>query len=75
MDLKMPVMGGIEATRIIKQISIDIPIIAQTANNLYATRDSCMEAGCNDFITKPTDSAELLQMISCFLKQVVKISL
>ncbi len=68
MDIKMPEMDGIEATRNIKQICPEIPIIAQTANTIYETRISCMEAGCNDFITKPIDSAELLHMISLYLK-------
>jgi len=68
MDIKMPVMDGIEATRTIKHFYPDIPIIAQTANTIYETRISCMEAGCDDFITKPIDSAELLHMISLYLK-------
>lgn len=69
MDIKMPVMDGIEATRAIKKIRPEIPIIAQTANTIYETCINCMEAGCSDFISKPIDSFELLEMISCYLKQ------
>ena len=68
MDIKMPVMNGYDATRAIRLICPEIPIIAQTANAIYETRILCQEAGCNDFIGKPIDSAELLYMINGFLK-------
>ncbi len=69
MDIRMPVMNGFEATRAIKLFRPDLPIIAQTANIMIENRNHCIEAGCNDFIAKPIDSEELLEMISGFLKQ------
>lgn len=68
MDIRMPFMNGYDATRAIRLICPDVPIIAQTANAMYDSRILCMEAGCNDFITKPIDSFELLEKINGFLK-------
>jgi two-component system, cell cycle response regulator DivK len=68
MDIKMPVMNGYDATKAIRQISPEVPIIAQTANAVYDARISCREAGCSDFIAKPIDSVELIEMIAAFLK-------
>lgn len=59
MDIKMPVMNGYEAIRLIRQMSCSIPIIAQTA---YAMGDEvkiAMDAGCNYYITKPINHGEL----------------
>jgi len=67
MDIRMPGMNGYEAARIIRMMRPDIPIIAQTANAFYETRALCEEAGCIGFLTKPTDSVELLRVISDFL--------
>jgi CheY-like chemotaxis protein len=67
MDIRMPVMDGLIATREIRKFRPELPIIAQTANAMYDTRMLCQEAGCNDYITKPLDSVELLQKISVFL--------
>jgi two-component system, cell cycle response regulator DivK len=67
MDIKMPVMNGYDATKVIKELFPDIPVIAQTANAGYETRLLCKEAGCDDFISKPIDSAELLDKISSYL--------
>jgi len=68
MDIKMPVMNGIDATIAIKRIRPNIHIIAQTANSMYDHHIQCLEAGCTDFIVKPVDSVELLLIISNYLK-------
>ncbi len=68
MDIKMPVMNGIDATIAIKRIRPNIHIIAQTANSMYDHHIKCLEAGCTDFIVKPVDSVELLLIISNYLK-------
>ncbi len=63
MDIKMPVMNGLEATKIIKQHLPDLPVIAQTA---YAQSKDCqraMEAGCDDYIAKPINKDLLLTKI------------
>jgi CheY-like chemotaxis protein len=55
MDMQMPVMGGLEATRQIRAIEKlrAIPIIAMTANAFIEDRNACLDAGMNDFVTKP----------------------
>ena len=53
MDIKMPEMDGYEATRQIRQFNKDVVIIAQTAFALTGDREKAIEAGCNDYISKP----------------------
>jgi two-component system, sensor histidine kinase len=61
MDVQMPVMDGLEATRIIrKDINEDIPIIALTANAIKGESDRCIEAGMNDFVSKPFEEKDLV---------------
>lgn len=67
MDIKMPYMDGLEATRIIRSHQPDIPIIAQTAYAYDQDRRKTIEAGCNTCITKPIRMAELLRSIERFI--------
>jgi len=67
MDLKMPVMGGIEATKILKRQFPEIPIIAQTAYSMPEEKESALKAGCADFLTKPIKKRELIEMINRYL--------
>ena len=62
MDLKMPIMGGLEATRKIREFDTEIPIVALTANAFDSDRVSAMEAGCNAFLTKPLKKKQLLEL-------------
>ncbi len=61
MDLQMPVMGGIDATRLIRLLPgrAATPIIAMTANAFDSDRDACLAAGMNDHVAKPVDPAIL----------------
>ncbi|MCP9611192.1 PAS domain-containing hybrid sensor histidine kinase/response regulator [Coprobacter tertius] len=64
MDLKMPIMGGLEATRKIREFNPRIPIVALTANAFESDRVDAMEAGCNAFLTKPVKKEQLLELFS-----------
>ena len=63
MDIRMPVMGGYEATRQIRQFNKDVVIIAQTAFAQIGDREKSIEAGCNDYISKPINKAELQSLM------------
>ena len=64
MDINMPVMSGYEATKRIKKIKPNLPIIAQTAYSITGDREKFINAGFNDYISKPTKKEELLKMIN-----------
>jgi CheY-like chemotaxis protein len=67
MDMQMPVIGGLEATRLIRAhetASHRTPIIAITANVRDADRQSCLDAGMNDFLTKPLRTKELQALLA-----------
>lgn len=68
MDIRMPVMNGHEATRIIREFNKEVIIIAQTAFAMAGDREIAIEAGCNDYLTKPIDKAELLALIEQYIK-------
>ena len=59
MDIKMPKMNGLDATRKIKEIKPDIPIIAQTAFAMRDEKENAIAAGCDDYIIKPIRKEEL----------------
>ncbi len=69
MDVKMPEMDGMETIRILRERDIQIPVIAQTAYAMTEDRDKCLKAGCNDYITKPIRSSELLGKMQTFLNK------
>lgn len=68
MDMQMPVMGGLEATELMRQDGHKIPIIALTANAMKEDKDRCYEAGCNGFLPKPVDANILSETLEQFLK-------
>ena len=64
MDIRMPKLGGIEATQQIRQAGIDLPIYAVTAYTLSNEREKCSDAGANGFITKPVNPKELMEVVN-----------
>jgi len=69
MDMMMPVMDGLEATRRIRASERDrrIPIVAMTANAMQGDRDSCIAAGMDDYISKPIETAELQRILRRYM--------
>ena len=67
MDIKMPIMDGLEATKIIKDARPDLPIIALTANAFDSDRQLAFEAGCDEFLSKPISSDMCLKTIAKFI--------
>lgn len=67
MDIKMPNLDGLEATKIIRELSATIPIIAQSAYAYEHDRKEAKEAGCNDFISKPIRQDTLRKMVKKWL--------
>ena len=63
MDIRMPELNGYEATRRIREFNSKVVIIAQTAYGLAGDREKAIEAGCNDYISKPINRIELREMI------------
>ncbi len=67
MDIKMPVLNGLDATRKIREFNSEIPIIAQTAYAVSGDKELILLAGCNDYISKPIKKDELLVKINQFI--------
>lgn len=67
MDIQLPVLSGIEATRGIREFLPDLPVIATTANAFSEDYAACMEAGCTAYITKPIDFNKLFTLIQSIL--------
>ena len=83
MDVQMPVMDGLEATRKIRDpqtavLNCNIPIIAMTANAMRGDREKCLEAGMNDYVSKPVSPKALSDVLDRWLtkeameKEIVK---
>lgn len=67
MDIKLPLMDGYEATRSIKQINPKITIIAQTAYGMLGDREKAINAGCDDYLTKPLELRQLQELVKKYL--------
>ena len=67
MDIKMPEMDGLEATRILKPMYPNLPIIALTAKAFSSDREMAFEAGCDDFLSKPVNSDVCLETLAKYI--------
>lgn len=67
MDMKMPIMGGYEATKEIRKFNKEVVIIAQSAYALGGDREKAIEVGCNKYITKPVNKDELMEKLDEYL--------
>ena len=76
MDCQMPVLDGFEATRLLRKLEQEqgiaandrVPIVALTANALKGDREACLEAGMNDYITKPIQPDTLFEVLGKFIE-------
>jgi CheY-like chemotaxis protein len=73
MDCQMPVMNGFEATVMVRDVhskvlNHSVPIIALTANAMSGDRDECMEAGMNDYLSKPVKKNELSEVLEKWVR-------
>ena len=67
MDVQLPQIDGYEVTRIFKKIRPEVIIIAETAHAMKEDRKKSLDAGCDDYISKPIDLQKLLKMINNYL--------
>lgn len=68
MDIRMPGIDGLEATRQIRKFNKSVPIIAQTAYALEGDRERVLQAGCNEYLAKPLNHIELNKIVNQYLK-------
>jgi signal transduction histidine kinase/CheY-like chemotaxis protein len=67
MDMQMPEMDGYEATRRLRELEHAEPIVAITAHAMTGERERCINSGCDDYVSKPIDRAQLLRMLERYL--------
>lgn len=67
MDIRMPNLDGLEATRELRKQGYDIPIIAQTANAMSDDRQLALDAGCTDYMAKPIRKEQLFKLLERYL--------
>jgi two-component system, cell cycle response regulator DivK len=69
MDIRMPIMNGINATMEIKRLRPELPVVAQTAYAMDGDREKSLAAGCDDYISKPFNLKTFFLLIAKFLEK------
>ncbi len=72
MDIQMPNMNGYEATQMLRKNGYDLPVIALTANAMTGDSEKCIQAGCNDYISKPVKQNILHETLCKYLSKAVQ---
>nr|WP_262712586.1 response regulator [Polaribacter sp. IC063] len=68
MDIQMPILNGYKASEVIRgELNLEVPIIALTANVMKGEKAKCLEAGMNDYLSKPFDEEQFLQIITTWI--------
>ena len=67
MDIQMPVMDGYEATNVLREKGVTIPIIALTAHAMSDEYNRCIAKGCDDYLTKPIEKSKIIQVLKKYL--------
>ncbi len=71
MDIKLPEMGGYDATRLIKKYQSKIPVIAFTACAMQEEKQQCLSSGCDAYLAKPVLPHDLLDTVNIYLSQSI----